>query len=103
MTVVADLSYLTPGTSDYGMTICSLGIMGTKYELSAGLSIPTTISMVDKEQKTLTIPRIASSLTIGNTLDIKLRQGQATQLSWVDLKHSDQEIRLSPNGHVGTF
>ena len=75
ITVSADLSHLTKGTSDYGMTICSLGIMGTKYELPSGTSIPTKITMVDKEQKIVNIPRIVSSLTIGNTLKISLAQG----------------------------
>ena len=72
VTFVADLNHLKD--LGFDISLCSLGIMGTKYGLS-GATMPTAETVAISEQKTIDIPRITSEYEIGNTLSIKLRLG----------------------------
>ena len=66
--IVADLSHLP----DYTMRLCQLGIMGTEYIRSE--EIPTQIELEQGTTTTLAIPHITSAFTIGNILQINMRQ-----------------------------
>lgn len=82
MTIAADLSHLH-GQS-YKMSICSLGIMGAEYRRSVGIQSAITVHCLDKV--TLQIEKISAVQTIGNTLDIQMRQVTGNELFWVSLK-----------------
>ena len=53
------------------MSICSLGIMGTKYERAT--AIPDDVTMDANTEYTLAYPPLLSKYPIGNTIDIGLR------------------------------
>ena len=53
MHIVADLSHYAAGTN-YKMSICALGIMGTKYEHHS--TIPTTVDVPLGQTSTIEIP-----------------------------------------------
>ena len=55
------------------MSICSLGIMGTKYERAT--EIPDEVTMDANTEYTLAYAPLVSKYPIGNTIDIRLRQG----------------------------
>ena len=69
--IVADLTGLASETS-LDMSLCNVGIMGTKY--SRNTQPPLTTEITVGETKTLTIENIAvdpdPKFEIGNTLDI---------------------------------
>ena len=66
------------------MELCSIGIMGTQYNRDEIL--PETIEIDSEGLTTLEIPDIYSAMSIGNQLDIKLRQASGSELSFVSLK-----------------
>ena len=74
------------------MSICSFGIMGTKYVLKEGATMPTSIEMTDYESKIVTIPYVESKFEIGNELNIKLRNAYEPTLSWVNLDYGTEQI-----------
>ena len=82
MHIVADLSHLAG--QHYSMELCSIGIMGTQYIRDE--TLPETIEIDSEGLMTLTIPNIYSAMSIGNQLDIKLRQASGSELSFVSLK-----------------
>ena len=82
MHIVADLSHLAG--QHYSMELCSIGIMGTQYIRDE--TLPETIEIDSEGLMTLTIPNIYSAMSIGNQLDIKLRQASGFELSFVSLK-----------------
>ena len=67
--VVAD--YAHESQKDYKISICSVGVFGTKYIRDSYLE--TEIKIDTGIVKNLEIPRIYSQLTIGNELNINLR------------------------------
>lgn len=72
VTFEADLTHLSG--FGYDISLCNLGIMGTKYELvPAAGTMPTAETVAIGETKTIDIPRVTSGYEIGNTLNIKLR------------------------------
>ena len=73
MQMVADMSDQT-GTAADGDTVsvCTIGVYGTKYARSS--TVPESLEMVSGDAQTVSIERIQSSLSIGNELDIQLRQ-----------------------------
>ena len=69
MYIIADFSHLLQSPysySTYTMSLCNLGIMGTKYEHNE--PPPTEITLEKGSTKTFDISHITSTLTIGNTL-----------------------------------
>ena len=81
MHIVADLSLLA-GQS-YSMELCSVGIMGTKY--TRDQTLPETLEIQSDGLTTLTITNIYSAMSIGNQLDINLRQASGNELGFVTL------------------
>ena len=82
MHLVGDLKHLNGQT--YEQSVCSVGIMGTRYIRS---STPTTnFTLVTGASDSFTIEAIRSELTIGNELSIYLRQKSGNELSWVSFE-----------------
>ena len=77
MYMVADLTEHandTGGVADSEeISICSIGVFGTKYE-RVGEPLAASIVMTQNEVQSFEVARITSSIAIGTTLDIKLRQ-----------------------------
>lgn len=81
VTIVADLSSLSGA---YEMSICSLGIFGTKYQRAT--PIETQIKLRPYDSKYVQeIEHIASTLIIGNALDIKIRVKDHVNFAWVSV------------------
>lgn len=78
MQIVADLShmagqYSSSVLSEYEISLCSLGIMGTKYVRDE--PVPDTLTVLAGQSlNTLDILKIYSEIEIGTVLNIKLRQ-----------------------------
>ena len=53
------------------MSICNLGVMATEYVRD--IALPTSTEVTQGDTNTLSVDKIYSLHTIGNTLDIKLR------------------------------
>ena len=70
VTVHADLSPLNGST--FEVSICNLGVFGTKYKRDVALPSQIYLKPYQK-QYTLKVAHIASTLTIGNTLNIKVK------------------------------
>lgn len=87
MHIVADLNHLSGST--YSMELCSLGIMGTQYVRDE--PVPETLQIFRESQSTETINilHIYSTLTIGNTLQINMRQRSGSELDFVSLINHD--------------
>ena len=95
-TIVADLTDLSG--QDYEMSICNLGVMGTQY--ARGHSIPSNISVGQAETQVIAVENITSKFTIGNVLDINLRQKAGTELLWVSIEQGNPTtlIKTVPAG-----
>ena len=66
------------------MSICSLGIFGTKYERPT--SIPTQLKLNKYlTEYVLKVDHIASTYSIGNTLNIKIRIKDSISFPWVSI------------------
>ena len=62
---------------NYEVSICSIGIMGTKYVRAETLQ--NSIEVVKGDSQTvLVVPHIYSSVPIGTTLEINLRMPEET-------------------------
>ena len=70
--IVAHLTHLVSISALYNISLCQLGIMGTEYVRSQ--APPTEVELAEKSTKVITIVHITSALSIGNTLQINLRQ-----------------------------
>ena len=81
--VVADLTDLAYRHTNYQMSLCSYGIMGTKYVRDE--PVASVIEIYEGETSILTIPHIKSSYEIGTQLSINLRQPEGYQLEFVKL------------------
>ena len=81
--VVADLTGLAQTHTTYQMSLCSYGIMGTKYVRDE--PVASVIEIQEGETSILTIPHIKSYYEIGTLLSINLRQPEGNQLEFVKL------------------
>ena len=79
--VVADYSH--ESQTEYSISICSVGVFGTKYIRNTALE--TEIKIVADTVKNLEVPRIQSQFTIGNELNINLRQKPGSEVSWAQI------------------
>ena len=100
MYIIADLSHLLQpphSYSTYTMSLCNLGIMGTKYEHNE--PPPTEITLEKGSTKTFDISHITSTLTIGNTLQINIRQRSGFQHSFVTLSNNADSTTVIIDGN----
>ena len=79
---VFDLSDRTAEDA-YEISICSLGVLGTRYERE--IALPTTLQGTVGNTYEILIAPILSVYTIGNVLDVKVRQKPGSELSWVTI------------------
>ena len=82
VTVHADLSHLN---GSYEMSICNIGLFGTKYARASTVSEYVYLKPYDVYIK-IKIDHVASTYYIGNTLDIKLRVKNHAQFGWVAIE-----------------
>ena len=74
MHMVADQSDQVGSAADSDtVTMCQVGVYGTKYERTSGDPVPATIEVSQGQSETVTIDNIQASIPIGNTLAINLR------------------------------
>ena len=99
MHIVADFSHLSG--QGYQMSICSLGLMGTEYVYDTDPP-PASADVSQMQTSTLSISNIKSALSIGNTLDPRVRQKQGSGLSWATIIQgiAGIQIQLSPQASV---
>ena len=69
---VASLSHLMAAYESFEMSICTVGVFGTKY-VRGGDPLPETIEIAQGEVTRLSVPHIYSEFAIGTTLAINLR------------------------------
>lgn len=81
--MVADMSEHVGYTSADTVSVCSVGVYGTKYVRSSSSSVPSSVEITQGESQTITIENISSYWDIGNELAINMRQ--TTSLSFVSL------------------
>ena len=77
MHIVADLSHLMVAeyNYEYEMSICTLGIYGTRY--ARDQNIPSSVQITKGDSMVLTVPKIYSTESIGTQLLINLRSSQS--------------------------
>ena len=80
------------------MSICSLGIFGTKYERADSIPSELYLRPYDTQYK-LKVDHISSTLTIGNTLDIKVKVKDSVNFAWVavDCTATSCEVTFTKN------
>lgn len=91
MHLVADIRHLS---SPYEMSLCSLGIMGTKYERA---EMQENFEVLKGETLTVRVPHIYSSIEIANELRIKVRQPAHAELAYVSLRELQDETEVFVN------
>ena len=77
--IVADYSHLSAAT----VSICNLGIMGTRYVRDT--PIPTDVTLNMSETMTVTVENIYAEIPIANTLIPHVRQAAGLELDWVSI------------------
>ena len=66
------------------MSLCSLGIFGTKYDRASPIPSQLLLRPYDTQYE-IKITHIASKYTIGNTLDVKVRVKDQGSFPWVSV------------------
>ena len=94
----------------YEMSLCNVGIMGTKYVRTGSYKPEATYSFsTTSPSKTIHVSFITASPAIGNTLDIRLRLRNAADLSWVRIsnyvpEYNREAVKVTPSlATVGTY
>lgn len=91
---VADLSRYMPNGSQDTVSICAIGVFGTKY-VRDGEPVPTSITMLRGASETFVVANIYPLHELGNELAINLRQ--ASSLGFVTLDQSDASSQTVVN------
>ena len=81
MFIVADLSQIKDNLPKYKMSLCALGIMGTKYVRDT--SPEQSYEITQGEKAEIEIENIYSEIPIGTTLDINMRLNSTNLDSFV--------------------
>ena len=99
--------FVSQNVPDGSFDICHVGIFGTRYLRDQTIESSVTVQAGDSY--TMNIDHIYSEESIGNTLDIKLRQPEASTLSWVDTSGDQDtftEVTIAPSAETtepGTY
>ena len=91
--IIADLSHLAGQT--YQMSLCALGIMGTKYVRDS--PVVETIEILQGETAQIDVLKIYSQISIGTLLDIDLRLGDVNQASFVTFQETETSTIVQIN------
>lgn len=93
--IVADLSHLV---GDYEMSICTLGVIGTRY-VRTGEALPAEIQLFPGESQSFKLDHIYSQIAIGTELAIDVRLGDpALDQVTVTAREGYHEITLDSRG-----
>ena len=94
--IVADLSSYG---NDYTLSICALGIMGTRYIRDS--QVPLALEVKAGATYSFEVEKLRSEFRIGNVIDVNLRQDSSHKLDWVSIKQRDPSlIILSPTKDI---
>ena len=80
------------------MSICNLGVMATEYVRD--IILPTSISIEQKESRNILVDQIYSKWTIGNELDIILRQKEGNEIPWVTIEQGSPSRVFIDSGNT---
>lgn len=70
--IVKDYTSIYPLSLFYEVSLCSVGVMGTKYVRDT--AVTPTVAVVEGQVASFDVEHIYSQILIGNTLAISLRQ-----------------------------
>lgn len=93
--IVADLGHLD---TDYEMSMCTLGLMGTRYIRDK--SIPTEVNVSAGDSFTLTVPHIYSEVEIGTELAINIRTSSSTETIIIENQVSSTNVKIDASDLV---
>ena len=79
--IVRDFADVYASATYYYPSLCSVGVMGTKYVRNT--PAPTTATVIQGQTSSFVIENIVSDIAIGNILDINLRQDPNSPLAFV--------------------
>ena len=92
--IVSDMSHLAG--SDYETSICSLGVIGTRY-VRTGESLPSEITLVVGESWSFSLEHIYSEIAIGTTLKIAVREHGSNLIS-ISERESATDLAIDTAG-----
>ena len=101
--IVSDMSHLAG--QDYETSICSLGVIGTRYMRRGEYLLPAEITLRMGEKWSFSLPHIESEIEIGTKLAIAVREKSNSNLikiqNWttqahlvIDTKGIEEEERV---------
>lgn len=80
----ANYSLLTDAT----VSICNLGIMGTKYVRDTPVPTQLTIDLYDTVPVSVSVQDFYAEIPIANTINPQVRQAIGAELDWVSISNS---------------
>ena len=96
--IVADLGHLMMG-GDYEMSICSLGVMGTRYVRDGEPTLPAEIYLLPGQSTVVALGHIYSEIEIGTKLAIDVRQAHSSsQLVTTVNRDTSTDVKLETTG-----
>ena len=93
--IVSDMSHLAG--EDYETSICSLGVIGTRY-VRDGESLPSEITLVVGDSWSFSLEHIYSEITIGTTLQIAVREKNGSNLISLNERESATDLSIDTAG-----
>ena len=102
--MVADMSQYESIAADSDIvSVCSVGVYGTKY-VRNGDPVITSIEIVLNQIQTISIERIQPSITIANQQDIKLRQISNLDFITITENASSSDVLIDTTGQsIGEY
>ena len=97
---VADYSHL----SDATVSICNLGIMGTKYVRDT--PVPSEVTLKMGETNVFLVEDIYAEIPIANTIVPRLRQAAGSELDWItiNVQTGSSEVQIDATAlQVGVY
>ena len=93
--IVSDMSHLAG--EDYETSICSLGVIGTRY-VRTGESLPSEITLAVGESWSFSLEHIHSEIDIGTQLQIAVREASNSNLIIINERESATDISIDTEG-----
>ena len=93
--IVSDLSHMAD--QDYEMSICSLGVIGTRY-VRDGQPLPAEITLFNGERWLFSLPHIYSDIEIGTVLAIDVRESTNTDILTITNGVSATDLLIDATG-----
>lgn len=103
--IVADMAEVVqdaPGTDE--ISVCTLGVFGTKYLRESAFTVPSSFEVHRGQTGTLLIKNIISQFSIGNELNINLRQtSQLPFVTFTELEDATEVTIDAANVGIGSY